>query len=194
MGVTTGNQTTPVQVSNPAGVAVFAVDSTSLVAGSLHTCVNAVTPAGNTYCWGNNAFGQLGDGTATARNVPTLVATGGPTFVQLSAGAFHTCGLTAGGAAYCWGQNTSGQLGNGGTGNSLAPVAVSTSLTFRSISAGELFTCGVVGTPAPSGGTTAGAGDVYCWGDNEYGQVGNTTLPQANASPRLTPIKISFIP
>jgi alpha-tubulin suppressor-like RCC1 family protein len=118
----------------------------------------------------------------------------GVTFVQLSAGAFHTCGLSSGGVAYCWGRNGSGQLGDGTTTDARVPVAVSTTVTFRSISAGELFTCGVAGVPAASGGTTTTSADVYCWGDNEYGQIGNTTLSQANNTPRLTPIKISFTP
>ena len=103
----------------------------------------------------------------------------------------QTCALPI---SYCWGRNTSGQLGDGTTTSSAVPVAVSGALTFRSISAGELFTCGVAGTPGTSGGTTASAAAVYCWGDNEYGQIGNTTVATSNNTPRLTPIKISFIP
>jgi alpha-tubulin suppressor-like RCC1 family protein len=66
-------------------------------------------------------------------------------------------------------------------------------LTFRTIRAGELNTCGVQGTPAASGGTSATAAAVYCWGDNEYGQLGNVTVSQANNSPTLVPTKLSFI-
>jgi alpha-tubulin suppressor-like RCC1 family protein len=193
--VTGGMQTSPVQISLPAGVAVFAADSTSLVTGNLHSCVITTTPAGSTWCSGNNGYGQLGDNSTTSRNVATgVVLPAGVTFVQLSAGAFHTCGLSSGGVAYCWGRNGSGQLGDGTTTDARVPVAVSTTVTFRSISAGELFTCGVAGVPAASGGTTTTSADVYCWGDNEYGQIGNTTLSQANNTPRLTPIKISFTP
>jgi alpha-tubulin suppressor-like RCC1 family protein len=89
---------------------------------------------------------------------------GGLTFSGVSAGVRSACGVTTAGAAYCWGHNSSGQLGNGTTTNSLAPVAVSGGLTFAAVSAGDDATCGV---------TTAGA--AYCWGDNSFGQLGNGT-------------------
>jgi alpha-tubulin suppressor-like RCC1 family protein len=177
------------------GALPTAYDTTSLVAGNLHACAIATVggTVGATYCWGGNGYGQVGNGVTTNQNLPVVVS-GGLALVQLTAGAFHTCGLTATGTAYCWGRNTSGQLGDGTTTSSAVPVAVSGALTFRSISAGELFTCGVAGTPGTSGGTTASAAAVYCWGDNEYGQIGNTTVATSNNTPRLTPIKISFIP
>jgi alpha-tubulin suppressor-like RCC1 family protein len=78
--------------------------------------------AGAAYCWGSNSNGQLGDGTTTQRTSPTLVA-GGLGFVALSAGASHTCGVTALGT-YCWGSNDNGQLGNGSTTDSSVPVKV----------------------------------------------------------------------
>ena len=81
-------------------------------AGAQHTC--AVTTAGAAYCWGYNHSGELGDGTTsyTPLTTPTPV-TGGLTFVSVSAGEYATCGIAAGGAAYCWGSNSSGQLGVG---------------------------------------------------------------------------------
>jgi len=195
-GPATSRRLVPTAVSS-GGLLPTAYDSTSLVAGNSHSCAIAAVGGnvGETYCWGGNGFGQLGDGTTTNRNIPTLVS-GGLLFTRLSAGAFHTCGLTAAGVAYCWGRNSSGQLGdNSQTPPRTAPVLVSGGLTFRSISAGELFTCAVQGIPpAASGGTTTTAGDVYCWGDNEYGQIGNLTWPVQNSNPRLTPMKISYIP
>src|SRR5439155_15511261 len=68
------------------------------VSGGNHYPCGA-TAAGAPYCWGNNGYGQLGDGTTTDRSSPVLV-TGGVTFAAVSAGVFHTCGLTAAGAAY----------------------------------------------------------------------------------------------
>jgi alpha-tubulin suppressor-like RCC1 family protein len=94
--------------------------------GQVHTC--AVTTADRAYCWGNNTAGQLGDGTTTHRSVPVAV-TGGLQFDLVSAGSgsgenSHTCGVTTGDKAYCWGWNMFGQLGDGTTNDSSTPVAV----------------------------------------------------------------------
>ncbi len=86
-------------------------------------------------------------------------------FTSVSAGEGHTCGVTKTGAAYCWGSNYYGQLGNGATTDEATPVAVAGGLTFRTVSAGEELTCGI---------TTAGA--AYCWGSNFYGELGNGTI------------------
>jgi alpha-tubulin suppressor-like RCC1 family protein len=142
----------------------------SITAGYKHSCA---LQAGAAYCWGDNSFGQLGDGTTTRRLVPVAVA-GGLTFKALSAGFYHTCGILTTGQAYCWGRNTpnsvqesvGGQIGDGTTTDRPSPALVSGGLIFQSISAGEVSTCGV---------TTGSL--AYCWGDNEYGQLGtgNTT-------------------
>src|SRR5437762_1973131 len=91
---------------------------TAMSAGYTHSC--GVTAAGAAYCWGYNEYGALGDGTATDRSSPVLVA-GGVTFATVSAGGLHTCGVTAAGAAHCWGENGTGQLGDGGTIRRLTP-------------------------------------------------------------------------
>src|SRR5450830_1876304 len=71
-----------------------------------------LTNAGAAYAWGENYFGNLGDGTNANRNSPVPV-TGGLRFRSLTMGAFHTCGLTGSDAAYCWGSNANGELGDG---------------------------------------------------------------------------------
>ena len=170
----------PVTVTMPAGTTRF--DSTTIVTGAQHSCavegVGSVAPGGGpgtAWCWGSNGFGQLGIGTTTGagdrRLVPTIV-TGGIVFAALYAGEHHTCGLTAAGSATCWGRNTFGQLGDGTTTNSLAPVAVAGGLAFRKLSLGETFTCGVTGTP---GALSTTPGTVYCWGSNQFGQLGTGT-------------------
>jgi alpha-tubulin suppressor-like RCC1 family protein len=122
--------------------------------GGFHTC--GVTTSGAAYCWGNNFFGQLGNGSGglgSQSSVPVPVA-GGLSFASVSSGGFYTCGVTTGGAAYCWGFNVDGQLGNGSMADSKAPLAVAGGVSFKMVSAGgSSRTCGIA-----TGGTA------YCWG------------------------------
>jgi alpha-tubulin suppressor-like RCC1 family protein len=184
----------PVAVTLPA--LVTEMDSTSLVVGAAHSCAivsastSATSPIGSVLCWGSNGYGQLGNAaayTSTSFSNVAVPAASGQTFTSLTAGEYHTCGVTTAGAALCWGRNNAGQLGDGTqvTPATAVPVTVGGSLSWRSLSAGELFTCGVTGTTS-GGGTTATAGTVYCWGDNEYGQIGQRTAG-VNGQPVLTP-------
>jgi alpha-tubulin suppressor-like RCC1 family protein len=142
-----------------------------LSAGFGTTC--GVTAAAAAYCWGYNVNGQLGDGATTSRLTPVAVA-GGVGFSSISVGGMggalaflegqHTCALTAGGTAYCWGYNGYGRLGDGTATSQLTPVPVAGGLSFTSVSAGANHTCGLA-----SGGAT------YCWGDNYFGQGGDGT-------------------
>src|SRR3989454_7841669 len=138
-------------------------------ADAVHTC--GVTTVGAAFCWGANGSGQLGDGTTTGpetsaggppcSTTPAAVV-GGLNFAAVSAGGAHTCGVTAAGAAYCWGSNNSGQLGDGTTTNRSRPMIVAGGVTFAAVRAGATHTCGV---------TAAGA--AYCWGANGVGQLGD---------------------
>ena len=95
-------------------------------------------------------------------SAPVAVA-GGLSFTVLSgSGGNHTCALTAAGAAHCWGSNSAGQLGNGGTAVSNVPVAVSGGRSFLTITTGVSHSCGL---------TSSGA--AFCWGANSSGQLGN---------------------
>ena len=188
LGETPGELVVRASVENltPVDFSITAVDPsviltfTAVSAGGSHTC--GVTDAGAAYCWGENPFGQLGDGTTTQRLTPAPVA-GELSFVEVSAlGARHTCGLTAAGAAYCWGQNMLGQLGDGTTTPRLTPVPVAGGLSFVALSAGTLHTCGV---------TTAGA--AYCWGGNTNGQLGDEpTAPSERLTPSLVAGNLTF--
>jgi len=129
-----------------------------------NTCAVATSGAG--YCWGGfpaDSADSAGDRADVFTNTPSALP-GGLPFTAISAGWQHDCGLTPGGAAYCWGSNLNGMLGNGNTSASPAPVAVVGGLTFKAVSAGIYHTCGL---------TTAGA--AYCWGDNYDGALGNGT-------------------
>ena len=137
----------------------------SISAGDDHTC--GLTTRGTAYCWGDNGNGELGDGTTTdSEDDGPQAVIGGLKFVSLDVGYYHTCGLTSRGAAYCWGYNGYGELGDGTTTDSEddGPQAVIGGLEFASISSGYLFTCGL---------TSGGA--AYCWGFNDYGQLGDGT-------------------
>jgi alpha-tubulin suppressor-like RCC1 family protein len=148
-----------------------------LSAGAFHTC--GVTPAHVAYCWGNNSDGQLGNppyGSQTCAFGPCIktpvAVSGGLAFLSVSAATYHTCGITTTGAAYCWGDNTEGWLGNGSTTASTTPVGVTGGLAFSAVSAGQYHTCGV---------TAAGA--AHCWGDNRSGQLGNGTTAISSSTP-----------
>jgi alpha-tubulin suppressor-like RCC1 family protein len=95
-------------------------------------------------------------------------------FASVSAGVSHSCGVTTAGAAYCWGYNIYGALGNGTNRDSNRPVAVSGGHIFAYVDAGSFHSCGV---------TTAGA--AYCWGYNEFGQLGNGTNTDSNVPRRV---------
>jgi alpha-tubulin suppressor-like RCC1 family protein len=170
---TTTDRSTPVPV---AGDLSFAAVS----AGSLHSC--GVTAAGAAYCWGQNIYGQLGDGTTTDRASPALVA-GGVTFVAVSTGYSHTCGVTAAGAAYCWGSALSGELGDGtATFRRTTPVLVAGGLSFTAVSAGARYTCGVTD-----------AHTAYCWGDDQFGEIGDGVTPNGgHSTPTLVAGGLSF--
>lgn len=172
-GAILGQPTTPVEV---AGGLRFTTVST----GVAHTC--GVTSTGAAYCWGDNGYGQLGDGTTMNSETPVAVA-GGLSFTAVSAGGSynhsppHTCGVTSTGAAYCWGYNGFGQLGNGTMISSATPVAVAGGLSFTAVSSGAGYTCGVTS-----------AGGAYCWGRNAPGTLGDGTTTNS-----ATPVAVGGV-
>jgi alpha-tubulin suppressor-like RCC1 family protein len=144
---------------------------TQISADEEHTC--ALDTSGSAYCWGSNG-GDLGNGTTAGSDVPVAVDTSGAlagkTLTEISSGGNYTCGVDSTGAAYCWGDDDSGQLGNGNTSASDVPVAVNTSGALdgrivSQISAGYGSHVCVLDN----------SGEAYCWGYNYYGQLGNDT-------------------
>jgi serine/threonine protein kinase/alpha-tubulin suppressor-like RCC1 family protein len=149
------SRTSPVRVSLPGSAA-------QLAAGGSHTC--ALLTDGSAFCWGSNANGQLGDSTKTARAEPVRVATA-QRFVSIAAGRNHTCAVTPDNDAYCWGSNSTGQVGIGAPSDAvLAPERVDTRAQLQTVAAGLNHTCAL---------TTGGS--AYCWGANNYGQLGDRT-------------------
>jgi alpha-tubulin suppressor-like RCC1 family protein len=161
----------------------------SLDAGGLHTC--GVASGGAVYCWGSDGSGALGtaadetcdDGLGNVfpcSPTPTAV-TSALAFASVSAGVAHTCAVARDGAAYCWGRNVDGQLGDGSTSTSPVPVAVIGDLQFVAVSAGNFHSCGL---------TASGA--AYCWGGNHRGQLGDGSV-SGRASPTLVSGGLDFI-
>jgi len=149
--------------------------------GDNHACGIAV--GGAAYCWGYNADGELGDGTTSNRNVPTLVAAGGRPFSSVTGATFHTCALAAGGAAYCWGDNNVSQLGYGTppTDNLvpdavLGPSPVQGPYSFTSLTAGANHTCGLLADLSAA-----------CWGYNAEGELAEGALGDGTKVTRLRP-------
>jgi len=147
-------------------------------AGGGHTC--AVLKSGSLKCWGFNNSGELGDGTSIYRYLPTAVSglTSGVTAV--SAGGDHTCVLMNGGGVKCWGNGDLGQLGNGRVMIAKLPVDVSgLSSGVAAVSAGGDHTCAVMKN-----------GGVKCWGDDNYGALGDGTLELGKSTIRKTPVDV----
>ncbi len=131
------------------------------VTGFGHLCATTASP-GTVRCQGNNFNGQIGDGTNTNRDTPTLVmslsdATG------LAAGDTHMCALRASGDVACWGRGLDGQLGDGAGASSNVPVRAALPAAASGVWAGTQHACAR---------TDAG---VYCWGANGSGQLGDGT-------------------
>jgi len=149
-----------------AGAGVANGAASRIATRLLHTC--AVTTAGGVKCWGDNRYGQLGDGTTTNR--PTAEDVDGLTsgVVAVAAGDSHTCALTTTGGLKCWGRDLRGELGDGTTTQRLTAVDVAgLSSPIAAIATGAAHTCAV---------TTEGG--AKCWGDNAVGQLGDGTKIQ----------------
>lgn len=166
----------PEPVYRSADVIVADVILYEPAVGADHVCARTNTSA--LMCWGSNASGQLGDGTKTDHSQPTEVLGLGGYPLSVTAGANHTCALIAGRTVQCWGSNDYGELGNNSPSPSPSPVTVVTA-------SGEPLS-GVLQVVAGSHVTCARrATDVYCWGLNDVGQLGNQTQ---TASPFATKI------
>jgi hypothetical protein len=150
----------------------------TITAGNTHSC--GLDESGNAHCWGNNSNGRLGDGTTTNRPTPVAVQMPlGVSFVSISGGGSHTVALSTTGAAYAWGNNGNGRVGDGTTTNRPTPVAVQMpeGVSFASIDAGGFFTVAL---------STTGA--AYAWGENGYyGQLGDGTMAD-----RLMPVAVQM--
>ena len=155
---------------------------TKIVAGHWHTC--ALDTEGAAWCWGYNVYGQLGNGAVrdginlgeldTRVNTPTKVV-GDHVFVELAGAHNHNCALTAAGEAYCWGNNVFQQSSGASELTELSvPTPAPTDLRFVEVGTGWHHSCG-----------RTAAGEIWCWGGNRFGELGNGTM-----EPSATPVLV----
>jgi alpha-tubulin suppressor-like RCC1 family protein len=174
-----GDGTTEGPRTKPTDVVGLPHNVTAVAPGREHTCALVDN---NVWCWGDNAFGQIGDG-KPARVQPSPVEVVGLTgnVTSIGSGWYHTCALTEAREVECWGNNASGQLGNGQQEISRvdAPVMVQ-------------------GLPSDIVALVVGGGHncvltashrVTCWGANNYGQLGDGTTTN-----RATPVDVAGLP
>ncbi|MDP6235895.1 MAG: hypothetical protein QF364_08640, partial [Candidatus Poseidoniaceae archaeon] len=144
-------------------------------AGGEHTC--AILDNGDLKCWGSDSKGQLGDGAGslgtTAPSSTAIDLGTGRTAVAVAAGSEHTCAILDNGDLKCWGSDSRGQLGDGGqlwtssnptdtnTPSSTA-IDLGTGRTAVAVTAGQSYTCAILDN-----------GDLKCWGEDVYGQLGD---------------------
>lgn len=147
----------------------------SVTAGRWHACSQRVD--GSVRCWGSNQSGQLGNGTTTNSPTPVLVTGFSPPPKQVVAGSDHTCAINDAGYPYCWGNNGDGILADQSVANRTSPARVGGSVNgivggaihdiqFTSLGAGPLawHECGITVDS-----------DLWCWGENNNGQLGDGT-------------------
>jgi len=150
-----------------------------LYGGIDHWC--AVKTDGTVWCWGNNTYGQIGDGTTTTRNPPVQIQLDG--YVEsMALGYYNTCAILNGGHVKCWGQNYYGQVGNGRA--AIEKITLPTDLwysnpllsgelnAFKKIEIGAAHTCGLTIT-----------GNVWCWGSTSYGLMGYDATYSSQSHP-----------
>jgi alpha-tubulin suppressor-like RCC1 family protein len=146
----------------PVAVKLLASGASAVSAGGAHTC--AIAAGATLMCWGYGLYGQIGDDSTGDCVAPTPVTSGAHGAIAVAAGGEHSCAIDAAGAAWCWGEDQSGQLGDNGSIDSTKPVpVVGIASGATAVAAGTAHACALL------------AGSVQCWGWNVAGALGNGT-------------------
>ena len=183
-----GNETTTITPPDSTSGVKFNQISNSIGSVDMQNSVSlAVGSDGNAYAWGDNRSGQLGNGTTTQQNTPVPVkkpagVSADFTYVQVSAGYRHSLALGSDGYVYAWGDNTYAQLGNNTSGSySTVPVRVCDPSTHSNVNTG------LKAIQVDAGGEHSLAidkeGNVWAWGRNRNGQLGNGTSSSYSSAP-----------
>ena len=161
------------------------------MAGSSHTC--GLDEQGRAHCWGSNANGQLGTTSVLEQcplpcGITPRPVAGDLIFRTLAAGRGHTCGITNGGKAYCWGLNDLGQIGTTASGESCVdgpcfrtPTAVQTQRSFTTVTAAFNHSCAL-----------EESGSVFCWGFQAGTTTGGNRIPQYRPEVIAVPGGLAF--
>jgi alpha-tubulin suppressor-like RCC1 family protein len=185
---TTNNSSSPVQVLGSGGAGYLA-NVTAISGGRLHAC--ALLSDHTVYCWGDNANGELGDGTTANRSTPVRAGTI-TTATSMSAGEYHSCATLSDGTAQCWGAAAFGQVGDGTTSDTSTPVTV--------IGVGGYGALSGIGNVSAGGGDISETDDyeqtcalmadgtVVSWGQNNYGQLGDGTTTMS-----ISPVGVALL-
>lgn len=147
-----------------------------IASSAFHNC--AIADTGQAYCWGDNAFGELGTGTRGSAIRAPVAVVGVRNAVDIAVGASFSCAVRRNGRVACWGYNVYGTLGNGSTRDSLTPVEVQGLRRITHVVAGEYHACAL-----------NDRGRVFCWGSNSRGQLGDDNAGWGVAA--LTPVNVS---
>ncbi len=174
-----GNGTTEDQL-NPIKV----LSNVESVLFSNYFSVSAITENGDLYCWGYNLHGQVGNGTTEVQTKPIKVLSDVKTIFYSYGNCNSVLAIVENGDLYCWGYNFSGEVGNGTIEDQIIPVKVLSSVKTVSISSYRSFHR----SSSFSVSAITENGDLYCWGGNKHGQIGNGTTKD-----RLTPVKILLL-
>ena len=176
--VTSGTGSAAVTVTGSTDLTVVA-PWTNVSAGGDQTLARKAD--GNLYGWGSNLFGQLGDGTSTSRNTPTLVSGGSTLWKQIATGDQFVIALRSDGTLWSWGLNQVGQLGDGTTTNRATPAKIGAATDWVFVAAGKRHAFAI-----------NSKGLLYGWGGNFNGQLGDGTtvskfVPTPNPTTMSTP-------
>jgi alpha-tubulin suppressor-like RCC1 family protein len=142
-----------------------------------HTC--GVTTGDVAYCWGSNFSRELGDGSDWPRKLRPAAVAGDLRFNSVIAGADFSCGLGKNRLVYCWGANGFGRLGTGDDNSYPTPRAVQGGREYINLDAGTFHACAVA----------ASTNSAYCWGYNQYGQLGDGNGGDGVSSP--SPVEVA---